>query len=154
MFLLFFAPLTNDPVAFAVGALVLPLLIAIVGTPTMPAAVAYLLAWQWVEVFAQVLLSSFERRDSGNRHLSGRSVARAYWYMIWQSLIALACGFRVSLGNLREPPVWALVAHRDWRPADLFTCYLISCVSRGWLQLCRQVQCCQASTSSWKPCRV
>ena len=124
--LLFFAPLTLDPIPFAVGALVLPLVIAIVGTPTMPAAIAYLLAWQWVEIFAQVLLSSSngETLDSG---LYGPYVARAYWYMM-ASLIALACGLRVALGNLREPPAWARLAHREWRPADLFICYLISSV--------------------------
>jgi hypothetical protein len=125
-FFLFFAPLTLDPVAFAVGALVLPLIVAIVGTPTMPAAVAYLLAWQWVEIFAQVLLSSSngETLETG---VYGPNVARAYWYMM-ASLIALACGLRMALGNLREPPVWARVAHRNWRPVDLFVCYLISSV--------------------------
>jgi hypothetical protein len=124
--LLFFAPLTRDPVAFALGALALPLLISVVGTPTMPAAVAYLLTWQWVEIFAQVLLCSVngETLDGG---LYGPNVGRAYWYML-ASLIALACGFRLTLGNLRDPPTWARVAHRDWRPADLFTLYLISSV--------------------------
>jgi hypothetical protein len=34
----------------------------------------------------------------------------------------------LALGNLRQPPAWARVAHRDWRPADLFICYLISSV--------------------------
>lgn len=129
LFLLLFAPLTSDPIAFAIGILALPLLIAIVGTPTMPAAVAYLLAWQWVEIFAQVLLSSSngETLETG---VYGPNVARAYWYML-VSLVALACGLRLALGNLRDPPVWARVAHRDWRPADLFTCYLISSVIAG-----------------------
>src|SRR6202011_4532601 len=126
VFLLFFAPLTRDPVAFALGALALPLLISVVGTPTMPAAVAYLLTWQWVEIFAQVLLCSVngETLDDG---MYGPNVGRAYWYML-ASLIALACGFRLTLGNLRDPPTWARAAHRHWRPADLFTLYLISSV--------------------------
>ncbi len=126
LFLLLFAPLTQDPIAFALGVFVLPLLIAIVGTPTMPAAVAYLLAWQWVEVFAQVLLSSSngETLETG---IYGVNVARAYWYMM-ASLIALACGLRLAFGNLRAPPAWARVAHRDWRPVDLFVGYLISSV--------------------------
>jgi hypothetical protein len=44
------------------------------------------------------------------------------------SLVVLACGFRVALGNTRDPSIWARVAHRNWRPADLFTLYLISSV--------------------------
>jgi hypothetical protein len=124
--LLFVAPLTRDPIAFAVGAMVPCVLIAIVGTRNMPAAIAYLLCWQWVEVFAQVLLSSANGEAIG-QSIYGVSVERAYWYMM-SSLIALACGFRVTLGNTRDPGMWARVAHRNWRASDLFTLYLISSV--------------------------
>lgn len=124
--LVFFAPVTQDPVAFAVGALTLPLLIAIVGTPTMPAAVGYVLAWQWAEVFAQVLLSSSNGETLENG-IYGVTVARAYWYML-ASLVALALGLRLALGSSREPAAWARVAHRKWRPIDLFVGYLISSV--------------------------
>jgi hypothetical protein len=126
LLLLLCAPLTRDPVAFGVGALMLPLLISIVTTPNMPAAVAYLIAWQWVEVFAQVILSS-TTGESMEGGLYGPNVARAYWYMM-MGLVALACGFRAALGDLRDPPVWLRVAHRSWRPGDLFKCYLASLV--------------------------
>ena len=125
-FLLFFAPLSRDPIPFAVGAMVPFLLIAIVGTRNMPAAIAYLLCWQWVEVFAQVLLSSANGEAVADG-LYGANVARAYWYMM-ASLVVLACGFRMTLGNTRDPGVWARVAHRNWRPSDLFTLYLVSSV--------------------------
>ncbi len=121
--LLFLAPLSLDPVAFAAGAMVPAILFAIACTPNMPAAIPYLLVWQWVEVFAQVILSSSngETLDGG---IYGPNVARAYWYMM-ASLIALAGGFRLALGNTRSPGVWARVAHRNWRPSDLFILYLL-----------------------------
>ena len=124
--LLFFAPLSSDPVPFAAGAMVPFVLMAIVGTRNMPASIAYVLMWQWVEVFAQVLLSSANGEAVGEG-IYGPNVARAYWYML-ASLIVLAAGFRVTLGNTRDPGIWARVAHRNWRPVDLFTLYLISCV--------------------------
>lgn len=126
VFLLFFAPLSHDPAAFAAGAMVPAVLISIVATRNMPAAIAYLLCWQWVEVFAQVLLSSANGEAVGDG-LYGPNVERAYWYML-ASLIALALGFRVTLGGTRDPGIWARVAHRNWRPSDLFTLYLITSV--------------------------
>ena len=101
-------------------------MMAIVCTRNMPASIAYLLLWQWVEVFAQVLLSSANGEAVGGG-IYGPNVARAYWYMM-ASLIVLACGFRMTLGNTRDPGIWARVAHRNWRPSDLFTLYLISSV--------------------------
>lgn len=126
LFLLFFAPLSRDPIPFAAGAMVPFVLLAIVGTRNMPSAIAYLLCWQWVEVFAQVLLSSANGEAIGEG-IYGPNVARAYWYMM-ASLIVLAMGFRVTLGNIRDPGIWARVAHRNWRPVDLFTLYLVSSV--------------------------
>jgi hypothetical protein len=126
LFLLFFAPLSRDPIPFAVGAMMPFILMAIVGTRNMPAAIAYLLCWQWVEVFSQVLLSSANGEAVGEG-IYGPNVARAYWYMM-ASLIVLAAGFRLTLGNIRDPGIWARVAHRNWRPSDLFTLYLISSV--------------------------
>jgi hypothetical protein len=126
LFLLFFAPLSRDPVPFAAGAMVPFILMAIVGTRNMPAPIAYVLMWQWVEVFAQVLLSTANGEAVGEG-IYGPNVARAYWYML-ASLIVLAAGFRVTLGNTRDPAIWARVAHRNWRTVDLFTLYLVSCV--------------------------
>ncbi len=126
LFLLFFAPLSRDPIPFAVGAMGPFVLMAIVGTRNMPAAVAYLLVWQWVEIFAQVILSP-SNGETLTTGIYGPDVERAYWYML-ASLIGLAAGLRLTLGNLRDPPVWGFSAHRKWRAQDLFLGYLISVV--------------------------
>src|SRR5476649_204459 len=75
LFLLFFAPLSRDPIPFAAGAMIPFLLMLIVGTRNMPASSAYLRCWQWVEVFAQVLLSSVSGEAVGEG-IYGPNVAR------------------------------------------------------------------------------
>lgn len=49
------APFTPDPLAWAGGAAVPWVILRIVGTPSMPAAVSYLFLWQWVQIFARAL---------------------------------------------------------------------------------------------------
>jgi len=138
LLMLFFAPLSRDPVAFAAGVMAPALLLTIVATPNMPASVSYLLAWQWVEVFSQVLLSA-ANGEAMSDSLYGPNVARAYWYMM-ASLVVMALAFRITMGNIREPGTWARVAHRHWRPADLFVLYLVGSVlavgyvyASGWV---------------------
>lgn len=120
--LLFLAPLARDPLAFAAGAMTPWLLMSIVGTPTMPAAICYLLLWQWFEVFTRVILTFVDGEALGSG-LYGPTVGRAYWYML-ASLAVFACACRLTLGNLRPPDPFFRNAHRNWRPNDLFLCYL------------------------------
>ena len=54
--LVFVAPFTPDPVEFTVGAFVPWLVLRIVGTPTLPAALVFYLLWQWLQVYARRLL--------------------------------------------------------------------------------------------------
>ena len=120
--LLFIAPTAHDPLAFAAGAFVPWLMFSIVATPTMPAAICFFLLWQWLEVFARVILTFVDGETLGGS-LYGPTVARAYWYML-ASLIVFSLAFRLTLGNLREPGANFRRAHHRWRPQDLFICYL------------------------------
>ena len=56
MALILVCPLSPDPGAFAIGACIPCLVLYIIGTPTMPAPVAYFLLWQWLQTFARVLV--------------------------------------------------------------------------------------------------
>ena len=58
-----FAPFTPDPIKFAVGGFVPWLVLRIVGTATLPAAVVYYLLWQWLQVYARTLVSVTDGED-------------------------------------------------------------------------------------------
>jgi hypothetical protein len=120
--LAFAAPFSPDPVEFAVGAFVPWLLLRIVGTPTMPAAVAYFLLWQWLQVYARTLIGLTDGEEMA-RGLFGPWVVNAYWYML-ASLVVMALAIRAVLGNTRPPTPRHATAHLAWRPADLFQFYL------------------------------
>src|SRR4051812_59208 len=49
------SPLSKDPLALAVGGFLPWMLMRLVGTPTMPVAVVYLVLWQWAQTYARVL---------------------------------------------------------------------------------------------------
>ncbi|HEX9326732.1 MAG TPA: hypothetical protein VF915_09460, partial [Reyranella sp.] len=55
--LLFIAPFSQDPMAFAVGAVVPWVILQLIVRHGMPVAVAYLFLWQWLQIFARVLQS-------------------------------------------------------------------------------------------------
>lgn len=116
------APFTPDPLEFAVGGVVPWILLSIVGTPTMPAAVPYLLLWQWLQVFARALVSLTDGEPMA-RSLYGHWVVNAYWYML-ASLVALAIAMRMVLGSLRPPTPREANAHLAWGPMELFQFYL------------------------------
>ena len=115
------APFTSDPLATAGGAIVPWLLIRIIGTPTMPAAIAYLFLWQWMQVYARLPVSWLDH-ESLSSSLYGPEVARAFWYML-ASLIVMALSFRLMLWNLRPPTRAQLTAHYRWQPNDIMTVY-------------------------------
>ncbi len=52
LFFVFISPACPDPLALGVGAFTPWLILRLVGTPTMPAAIAYYLLSQWLQVFA------------------------------------------------------------------------------------------------------
>lgn len=120
--LMVIAPFSQDPLAMSVGAAVPWLMMQIVARPGMPAAVVYLLVWQWVQVFARVLQSMVDGEPMTSS-LFGPTVGKAYWYMM-ASLVVLAIALRFSLGSLKAPTEEDRSAHFEWRPIDLFTLYV------------------------------
>ena len=96
-----FAPFTPDPIEFAVGGFVPWLVLRIVGTPTLPAAVVFYLIWQWLQVYARTLVSVTDGEEMA-RGLYGPWVVDAYWYML-ASIVVLA----LAIG-----PYWAAHGRR------------------------------------------
>ncbi|MGD9879790.1 MAG: hypothetical protein AB7F22_07395 [Reyranella sp.] len=119
---LLFTPLMVDPLAYAGGAWTPWLLLRIIGTPTMPAAAAYLFLWQWMQVFARILQAQIDGEPLG-AGIHGMNVTRAYWYML-ASLVVMAVAFRVTLSGLRPASYAEAVAHVKWRPPDLIIVYI------------------------------
>src|SRR5262245_56175091 len=93
------APFTWDPIAFAVGGIVPAVLIKLINTPTMPAAIGYFLIWQWAQIFSRVVLSTVDGETLAGG-LYGPTAERAYWYML-ASVVVFAIAFRAVLGTLR-----------------------------------------------------
>lgn len=119
---LLFAPLMVDPLAYAGGAVAPWVLLLIIGTPTMPAAAAYLFLWQWMQVFARILQAQIDGESLG-AGIYGADVTRAYWYML-ASLVVMAVAFRVTLSGLRPATRAEAVAHEKWRASDLIIVYI------------------------------
>jgi hypothetical protein len=122
IFLVVVAPFTKDPVAFAVGGMVPAVLIKLINTPAMPAAIGYFLVWQWAQVFSRVLLSMIDGETLAGG-IYGPTVERAYWYML-ASVVVLGVAFRAVLGRLRPPSPELARAHFKWNPNDLVLLYL------------------------------
>jgi hypothetical protein len=116
------APFTPEPVAFFVGGLVPWVCLRIVATPTMPAAVLYLIFWQWLQIFSRIPQTWIDG-DTLSTGLWGPNVARAYWYML-ASLVVLAMTFRVALVRLRVPTPAQRTAHYHWQIRDLLLLYI------------------------------
>ena len=116
------APFSTDPIAFAAGAVVPWLVLRIVGTTTLPAAVVYFLIWQWLQIFARTMTSLIDGEEMA-RGLFGPWVGEAYWYML-ASIVVLAVAFRAVLTTVRRPTARQATAHLEWRPIDLFQVYL------------------------------
>lgn len=116
------SPLSRDPVAFAAGGMVPALAMWLIGRPTMPAAVIYLVLWQWAQTFARILQTLVDGESLGGG-LYGPDVERAYWYML-ASVVTLAVAFRLVLGRLPAPTLESRLAHTRWQPQDLVLLYL------------------------------
>jgi len=116
------APFTPEPLAFFVGALVPWVCLRMVGTPTMPAAVLYLVVWQWVQVFTRVLQTWIDG-DTLATGYYGPNVARAYWYML-ASLVVLALVYRAVLGGIKPSTPAQRTAHYRLRIRDLVMLYI------------------------------
>ncbi len=121
VFLCVLAPLTKDPIAFAAGAIVPAILIKLINTPAMPAAVGYFVVWQWAQTFARILLSLIDGESLGGGFY-GPTVVPAYWYML-ASVVVLAIAFRAVLGGLRPLPPKLATAHLSWDPKVLVMLY-------------------------------
>ncbi len=122
MALILVCPLSPDPGAFAIGACIPCLVLYIIGTPTMPAPVAYFLLWQWLQTFARVLVGIVDETPM-ERSVFGPSVEDAYWYMM-ASIVMLALAFRTALNSLRPPSEASRTHHMRWRPVDVFQVYI------------------------------
>jgi len=120
------APFTPEPAAFFVGASVPWVCLRIVSTPTMPAAVLYLLIWQWLQIFSRIPQTWIDG-DTLSTGLWGPNVARAYWYML-ASIVVLAITFRVALARLKPPTPAQRTAHYHWQARDLLILYIAATV--------------------------
>jgi hypothetical protein len=116
------APFSTEPLALAVGGVMPWLLLRIIGTPTMPAALAYLVLWQWMQVFSRVLQAWVDGETLGGG-IDGASVARAYWYML-ASLLVLTCTLRLVLTGLAPATPSQRTAHFNWQIRDLLLLYI------------------------------
>lgn len=122
LFFLFISPACPDPLALAAGAFTPWLLLRLVGTPTMPAAIAYYLLCQWLQIFARAFLALVDG-ESMAQSVYGPWVLNAYWYML-ASTVALALACKVVLGGIQPPTQENWSAHLYWRPVDVFIVYL------------------------------
>jgi hypothetical protein len=120
-------PFSPDPVALIGGSMIPWVLVRIIGTPTMPAAVLYIFLWQWMQVFARALQSCVDK-ESLSSSIYGPDVTRAYWYMM-ASLVVMAFAFRAVLGNLKPPTRAQATAHFRWQVPDIVIVYAGAMVS-------------------------
>lgn len=122
LFFVFISPVSPDPLALGVGAFTPWLILRLVGTPTMPAVIAYYLLSQWLQVFARAFLALVDGEPMA-QSIFGPWVVNAYWYML-ASTVALALACKVVLGGIRPPTEENWSAHLYWRPIDVFMIYL------------------------------
>ena len=120
--LLVFCPFTRDPFAFAVGGFFPWLLMMIIGRQNMPAAIVYLVLWQWAQTFTRVVQTIPDGEALG-AGLFGPNVERAYWYML-ASVLVLALCMRATLGNLPAPTPQDRTWHTRWQPRRLVVVYV------------------------------
>ena len=120
--LILISPLSPEPLAVAVGALIPWAVIQIVRTPTMPAPIAFWLIWQWLQTFARAIQTIVDGLPM-SRSVYGSAVESAYWFML-SSVVVLAVAARAVLGNIRPESEYVTTYHLRWRPADLFMIYL------------------------------
>ncbi len=120
-FCLLLAPLSPNPIAFAVGAAIPWICLRIIYTPTMPAALIYLFVWEWLEIFAR-LIQAWVDGETLAGGLSGPNVPRAFWYMM-ASLVVLAAVFRLALAKIRPPTPAQRTAHFRWTVREVALLY-------------------------------
>lgn len=116
------SPLTREPLAMCIGGAVPWAVVYLIGTPTMPAGVLYLLLWQWLQIFAR-LPQTWIDGDTLSTGLYGPNVVRAYWYML-ASVFVLAVVFRVVLQNIPAPTPWQRTVHLQWPQRAVLTVYI------------------------------
>lgn len=120
------SPLSQDMAACALGGIVPWVILTLIGTPGMPAALTYLFLWQWMQVYARLLQSVVDGEALG-AGLYGADTVLAYWYML-ASLVVMAIPFRLICGSLRPPTAAEFSAHERWRPADMILVFIAAVV--------------------------
>ena len=116
------SPFSPDMIALAVGGITPWVVLRLLGTPNMPAAVAYFLIWQWNQSFTRVLQGIIDG-EALSRGVYGPTVEEAYWYTL-ASTVTLAVAFRLVLGNLRGPTREFAESHKHWQLRDLLMLYI------------------------------
>jgi hypothetical protein len=122
LFFVVISPASPVPLALAAGAFTPWVLLRLVGTPTMAAAIAYYLLCQWLQVFARAFLALVDGEPMA-QGIYGPWVVNAYWYML-ASTVVLAFACKVALGGIQPPTEENWSAHLYWRPVDVFLVYL------------------------------
>jgi len=122
LFFVFISPASPDPLALAAGAFTPWVILRLVGTPTMPAVIAYYLLSQWLQVFARAFLALVDGEPMA-QSIFGPWVVEAYWYML-ASTVVLAFACKLVLGGIRPPTEENWSAHLYWRPVDVFMVYI------------------------------
>jgi hypothetical protein len=122
LFFVFISPACPDPLALAAGAFTPWVILRLVGTPTMPAVIAYYLLSQWLQVFARAFLALVDGEPMAHS-IFGPWVVEAYWYML-ASTVVLAFACKLVLGGIRPPTEENWSAHLYWRPVDVFMIYI------------------------------
>jgi len=125
------SPISQDPIAFAIGGITPWILLKLLNRPGMPAAVGYYVLWQWLQVYARELQAVADG-EALARGLYGPTVERAYWYML-ASVVTIAVCYRLVLGNI-PGRVSQRGLHETWRTQDLMAIYIGSAVLSS---LCR-----------------
>lgn len=118
------APFVPDPVSYGGAACVPYILMSIIGQPTMPKGLVFVLLWQWAQIFARELLAILDG-ESMAVGVYGNDLLRAYWYGL-AGLITLALAFRLVLSNIRPPTVQEYYGHERWRATDLILAYFVA----------------------------
>jgi hypothetical protein len=118
------APLVPDPWSYIAGAFTPFIILLLIGLPTMPKGIVFLLFWQWAQTFARALQAVVDGESMAS-NVYGGDVLRAYWYVL-SGLVVMAAVYRLLLGGIRPPTAREYYWHERWRASDLVMAYFAS----------------------------
>ncbi|MFZ5783672.1 MAG: hypothetical protein ACOY4R_26030 [Pseudomonadota bacterium] len=121
------APLAPDPWSLIAGAFTPFIILSLIGFPTMPKGIVFLLFWQWAQTFARALQAIVDG-ESMALSVYGDDILKAYWYVL-SGLVTMAAVYRLMLGGIRPPTAHEYYWHERWRASDLVIAYFASIVA-------------------------